>query len=54
MQIIISKDLRQKIMADHHIDKCQMSRILNFKVNSAFAAQLRSEILNFNQSMLVC
>lgn len=52
MVIIIPPDVRQKIMAEHHIDKSQMSRILHFKVNSNKAMRIRDHILNHTNSLL--
>lgn len=53
MQIILPSQLRQQIMADYHIEKSQMSRILHFKINSHLASEVRNEILNHHPSILV-
>lgn len=53
MQIIISTELRRKLMERYDIDKTAMSRILHFKSMSLSSCQIRSEILNFHKCLLV-
>lgn len=52
MNIVISTQLRKRLMQTYAIDKCELSKILHFRLNSNRARRVRCDILNFHNYLI--